>query len=352
MAFTIVKNLTDINFTDKNNEGRIKWIVIHYFGSLGSPKAVSEYFRNAYRGASAHLALDADPEVYQSVEFEDIAWHCGTSGTYYHASCRNSNSIGIEVRPYKLSTSTMYASDKDWYFTEETIDRLVEVVQWLMAKYNIDADHVIRHYDVTHKQCPRPYQGSDTNKYYGKTGDEMWAEFKARISSTTTTVTTKTYADLVASVSEKIGLSSPTHWKKVLAGQITVVPAYLQAVFEKVCIKAGLTYTTKTLEAVADTILDLSADEDWQKAITGSYVPTADYMVALFKRIDEKIADDEYLVRVTAAALNIRKGAGTNYAITGTIKDKGIYTIVATQDGWGKLKSGVGWISLKYTETV
>ena len=59
-----------------------------------------------------------------------------------------------------------------------------------------------------------------------------------------------------------------------------------------------------------------------------------------------------YLAKVTASALNIRKGAGTNYAVTGCIKDKGTHTIVAesagqgSTKGWGKLNSGAGWISL------
>lgn len=57
-----------------------------------------------------------------------------------------------------------------------------------------------------------------------------------------------------------------------------------------------------------------------------------------------------YLVRVTADALNYRSGPGTNYKINGVIRDKGTYTIVEEKNGWGKLKSGAGWISLKYTE--
>lgn len=62
-----------------------------------------------------------------------------------------------------------------------------------------------------------------------------------------------------------------------------------------------------------------------------------------------------YLVKVKANVLNIRKGPGTNYDISGQIKDHGIYTIVAESDGqgaskWGKLKSGAGWISLDYVE--
>jgi len=59
-----------------------------------------------------------------------------------------------------------------------------------------------------------------------------------------------------------------------------------------------------------------------------------------------------YKVKVTADVLNIRAGAGTNFKINGAIKDKGVYTIVAESNGWGKLKSGAGWISLAYTQKV
>lgn len=64
-----------------------------------------------------------------------------------------------------------------------------------------------------------------------------------------------------------------------------------------------------------------------------------------------------FLVKVTASSLNIRSAAGAENKITGVIKDRGTYTIVATakaKDGgsWGKLKSGLGWINLKYTKRV
>lgn len=59
-----------------------------------------------------------------------------------------------------------------------------------------------------------------------------------------------------------------------------------------------------------------------------------------------------YTVKITATNLNIRSGPGTNYGTKGTI-DPGVYTIVAEASGtgaskWGKLKSGIGWISLDY----
>ena len=63
-----------------------------------------------------------------------------------------------------------------------------------------------------------------------------------------------------------------------------------------------------------------------------------------------------YLVKVTVDSLNIRKGPGTDTAVVGAIKDKGVYTIVDEANGsgaarWGKLKSGAGWISLDFSDT-
>lgn len=57
-----------------------------------------------------------------------------------------------------------------------------------------------------------------------------------------------------------------------------------------------------------------------------------------------------YTVRVTASVLNVRKGPGTKYAVATTVKKNEVYTIVEEKDGWGKLKSGIGWVSLKHTE--
>ena len=67
---------------------------------------------------------------------------------------------------------------------------------------------------------------------------------------------------------------------------------------------------------------------------------------------EETVEFKPYIVRVTASQLNYRKGPGMNYAINGQIKNGGAYTIVEEKDGWGKLKSGAGWIALEYTEKI
>jgi hypothetical protein len=57
-----------------------------------------------------------------------------------------------------------------------------------------------------------------------------------------------------------------------------------------------------------------------------------------------------YTVKVTADVLNVRSGPSTNYKINTTVKKNEVYTIVGEDNGWGKLKSGAGWISLAYTK--
>ena len=67
---------------------------------------------------------------------------------------------------------------------------------------------------------------------------------------------------------------------------------------------------------------------------------------------------EPFRVKVSIPNLRIRKGPGTNYATTGHYTGKGIFTIVeviegvGSKSGWGKLKSGVGWISLDCTTKI
>lgn len=59
---------------------------------------------------------------------------------------------------------------------------------------------------------------------------------------------------------------------------------------------------------------------------------------------------EPYIVQITADVLNIRAGASTKHKITAQTKKFDLHTIIAEANGWGKLKNGAGWISLKYTK--
>lgn len=84
------------------------------------------------------------------------------------------------------------------------------------------------------------------------------------------------------------------------------------------------------------------------------YVAVGETKETLFNKVE---GFSKYNIKVTTDALNVRSGPGTNYYITTTIRDRGVYTIVDESSGtgaskWGKLVSGAGWISLDYVERV
>lgn len=153
---------------------RIKYLVIHYVGATGGAEANCKYYAEADRSASAHYYVDFDGSVLQSVEDKNIAWHCGAK-SYVHAECRNANSIGIELCVRNKGDQS--GTSKDWYFEDATVEAAIELTKALMEKYDIAADHVIRHYDVTGKICPNPYVYNHTL--------HTWEAFKAALTATT-----------------------------------------------------------------------------------------------------------------------------------------------------------------------
>ncbi|MFG6318563.1 MAG: N-acetylmuramoyl-L-alanine amidase [Clostridia bacterium] len=138
---------TKRNFTTMKNK-KNEFIVVHWVGAKSSAYNNARYFENTYRGASAHYFVDSD-EVYQIVREKDSSWHCGAK-YYKHLRCRNSNSIGIEMCCYTNEKGKLDVS-------EEVINKTVELVRELMAKYNIPIENVLRHYDITGKNCPAPF---------------------------------------------------------------------------------------------------------------------------------------------------------------------------------------------------
>ena len=59
-----------------------------------------------------------------------------------------------------------------------------------------------------------------------------------------------------------------------------------------------------------------------------------------------------YIVEITADVLHVRKEPTTNSSIVTSVKKPYKYTIIEEQNGWGRLKSKVGWIKLSYTKRV
>lgn len=85
--------------------------------------------------------------------------------------------------------------------------------------------------------------------------------------------------------------------------------------------------------------------------ITGIVKP--DSLTAYNKaEVESNAAFTPYIVSINTDVLNVRSGAGTNYRVTTQVHRGGLYTIVAEKSGWGKLKSGAGWVYLEYTKKI
>ena len=169
------------NYGAKRSLSDIKYIVIHYTANDGdTDEGNGNYFHNNYIGASAHYFVD-DDSVTQSVPDNYCAYHCGSKNGYKHLSCRNSNSIGIEICD-DIKNGVIYPSQK-------TIENVLELTEYLMNKYNIPKSNVIRHYDVTGKLCPAYWCGTTEKDNKWKT--EFWNKIGGG-TVTTATVTKQT----------------------------------------------------------------------------------------------------------------------------------------------------------------
>lgn len=159
-----------------------EWIIVHYTGCQGTPVLICDSMAAAKKDPSSTHYIVYEREIVHCVnEAKYYAWHCATVGKKVYCAATNRNSIGVDLVPRKKSTKTLKATDKDWYFDGNTIQTAAALIRELMVKYDIDIAHVVRHYDVTHKLCPRPFVGNDANSVWGRTGNDAWERFKRMI---------------------------------------------------------------------------------------------------------------------------------------------------------------------------
>ena len=425
----IEKLLTPYNFNDKNNVGRIKYIVIHYVGALGGAKANCQYYASKYIGASAHYFVGFSGEIWQSVDDGDIAWHCGAS-SYKHAECRNTNSIGIEL--CVRTKGSQAADSKDWYFEDATVKAAIELTKYLMQKYGVPASHVIRHYDVTGKICPNPYvynttkhtwdafkksiagggsteQKDSMTKITGKaeaTAEQMKAYIKAKNGSVAQSVLDMIPLYLSEGETENIRGDIAFAQSCLETGNFTFSGSAVKLSQNNFC-GMGVTKNGETGNSFKTPQLGIRAQIQHLKAYANTaklkqecvdprfdlvsrgcapyveylgiqenpkgkgWASGAGYGEKILKILDaikgtgksqsgdsgqKQDTFKEYLITTTCDVLNIRSGAGTDNKVVGAIREKAgkknKYTIVEEKNGWGRLKSGAGWISLSYTKKV
>lgn len=166
-----------LHYGSRNGQ-KIQWIVVHYpVMPVANAKRCKKYYINTNERKSAHYAV-SDLQTESIVPCTFAAWHCCTSGIETFCGANNHNSIGIDLMDNKINKRSLSVKDNDWYISESTLSRASFLIAFLMKKYNIDINHVVRHYDVTHKACPRPLCGDDINIYYGISGNQKWKQFR------------------------------------------------------------------------------------------------------------------------------------------------------------------------------
>ena len=133
-------------------------IVIHYVGNPGTTAAQNRsYFENLMETheaeASSHFIVGLDGEIIQCVPLDEYA---------YASNKRNADTISIE---------SCHPDDTGKY-NAATYDSMVALTAYLCTIYDLDPmEDIIRHYDVTGKECPR---------YFVDNEDE-WDKFKCKV---------------------------------------------------------------------------------------------------------------------------------------------------------------------------
>lgn len=125
----------------------IKNIVIHYVGNPGTTAQQNhDYFANPGTTVNSHFLIGLDGEVIQCIPLYERS---------SASNWRNKDTISIEV----------CHPDETGKFNAETEQRLIELTAWLCKVCRIQSDDVIRHYDITGKECPLYYVKNESAWY-------------------------------------------------------------------------------------------------------------------------------------------------------------------------------------------
>lgn len=142
----------DVSMREVNN------IVVHYTGNPGTTADDNRrYFDNLAdqdpekggTSSSSHFIIGLEGEVIQCIPVSEIS---------YANAPRNFDTVTIEV----------CHPDDSGEFTKASYDSLVKLTAWLCGELELDEKDVIRHYDVSGKECPR----------YFVEHEDAWKQFR------------------------------------------------------------------------------------------------------------------------------------------------------------------------------
>lgn len=136
---------------------QVEGIVMHYTANPGSTaEGNRNYFESLrikkHTYASSHYIVGLEGEIIQCIPLDEIS---------YASNSRNHDTISIEC----------CHPGKNGKFNKKTYQSMIQLVAWLCGEYDLDAEDIIRHYDVTGKNCP---------KYFVE-NEDAWEAFKTEV---------------------------------------------------------------------------------------------------------------------------------------------------------------------------
>lgn len=290
-------------------------------------------------GVNAFIGKLANGEIttVQALPWNYRPWGCGSGPK---GSCNGSANvtdspfwIQFEIQVDKVDQKGNYIGTKSYF--DKVYKEACELTAYLCKKFNIDPNGTVNYRGVTvptilcHWDSYKLGLGCghrDIYKWFENYNKDMTTvrqDITKLLNPTNSTPSSDT-SNSELEVNDLVKISTNA---KYYSGK--EVPAW---------VKAKNWY----IKSLKDDRVVLGKSEDGLANLNSAFnIKDLDAVEAKFK---------PYIVRITANILNVRSGPSTNYPIKTTVRKGGTYTIVEEKNGWGKLKSGVGWINLQYTE--
>ena len=310
MAYTNSKLVNYTKISPNKNVNRnhaIDTVSIHCVVGQCSVETLGSIFASTSKEASSNYGIGYDGRIGLYVEEKDRSW-CTSSAS------NDNRAITIEVasdtyHPYRVKDVAYKSLIKLLVdiCKRNGIKKLVWSTNKSERMNHLNGCNMTVHRDYANKSCPGDY----LYNLHGQIAKEVNAQLGSGTSSTVTTP------------------------KKTL---YRVRKTWKDAKSQK-----GAFYDLSNAKKCADKNKGYSVFDESGKAV---YTSKATNSTSSFK------------VQISISDLNIRKGPSINYATTGKFTGKGVFTIVETKQGtgsakgWGKLKSGAGWIALDYAKKI
>lgn len=325
------------NISPNKNSPRnhaIDTITIHCVVGQLSAKTICDMFKSRSAGASCNYAIGKDGEIGLCVEEKDRSW-CSSNGE------NDNRAITIECasdmsHPYAINAK-VYNSVVN--LCADICERNgIQKLMWEADKSligQVDKQNMTVHRWFANKACPGDY-------IYERLGQ------------------------IADAVNEKLGASS-TSTRPTTPSSNNEVNSFPAVPFTVKVLIDDLNYRSEpSMSGDAKgytgkgTFTITEVRNGWGKLKSGAgwiWLKNPSYCTVRGTTASSSKDDSDFQVKITATNLRIRKGPGTNYDFKDYI-DKGVYTITevrsgsGSKTGWGKLKSGVGWISLDYATRI